>query len=387
MSHKLQLPMKHIPLSLYIHLPWCIRKCPYCDFNSHVAPNTLPEAEYMTALLEDLEQEWPRADGRPLQSIFIGGGTPSLFSPHSIEQLLKKIAQRLKWAPQIEITLEANPGTAEQQKFRDFHHNGINRLSIGVQSFNEQHLKKLGRIHNGSDAKKAIDIAHHVGFKNFNIDLMYGLSQQKVDEALSDLETAISLQPAHLSWYQLTLEPNTLFYQQSPPLPNQDDIFAMEQEGRQLLKVNSYQHYEVSAYAKPNYQCIHNNNYWQFGDYLAIGAGAHGKITAANGDVIRYWKHKHPKQYLSSKNSFIAEEKIITEKELPFEFMLNALRLQKPIAIDLFNRRTGLALSDILLPLTQAKEQGLLQWDNHSIETTALGKKFLNDLLVIFMNH
>ena len=374
------------PLSLYIHLPWCIRKCPYCDFNSHTAPSILPEHTYVDALLNDLAQELDKVVGRPLTSIFIGGGTPSLFSAEALHGLLAGIQGLLPFSKDCEITLEANPGTVEQTRFADFKSIGINRLSIGVQSFQDDKLKTLGRIHDGKTAQTAIAIAHQAGFKNFNIDLMYGLPHQSINDALHDLETAIQLNPQHLSCYQLTLEPNTLFYKQPPPLPADDTIWEMQQALQARLQSAGFNQYEVSAYSKANCQCQHNRNYWEFGDYLGIGAGAHSKLTnLTQQQITRSWKYKHPTIYLDSSKPFTEGEKIINTIDLPFEFMLNALRLYQAIPFTLFETRTGLTHDSILAPLAKGQQQGLLSFTDKEIFLTAQGWNFLNDVLQLFM--
>lgn len=374
-----------IPLTLYIHLPWCVRKCPYCDFNSHALKQTIPENEYIGALIDDLQQNLSTVADRDIKSIFFGGGTPSLFSPVAIEKLLKKIKTFLKINDDIEITLEANPGTVEQERFRGFKQAGINRLSIGIQSFQAEKLKILGRIHDNKDAINAIQAAKSAGFNNFNLDLMYGLPQQSVADALQDLKIAISMQPTHLSWYQLTLEPNTLFYQKPPVLPDQEHIWEMQNQGQALLAEHGFQQYEISAYSLPDYSCQHNLNYWEFGDYLGIGAGAHSKITDINsGKIKRIAKVKHPNDYLNKNKSFIAEEKIINQAELPLEFMMNALRLHKKISLQLFHERTGLTTRAIIKTLNDAKKMDLLTWNDDFLEVTAHGRNFLNNLLQLF---
>lgn len=378
---------QQIPLSLYIHFPWCVRKCPYCDFNSHALKQELPEMAYINALIADLEQDLPRIWGRGISSIFMGGGTPSLFSAAAMDHLLTAIKSRLRMAADIEITMEANPGTVEQSKFEGFRQAGINRLSIGIQSFQADKLKALGRIHDQHQAIQAAQTAKQAGFNNFNLDLMHGLPQQTIAEALQDLETAIGLGPTHLSWYQLTLEPNTFFYRHPPTLPEDDMIWEMQEQGKNLLASCGFSQYEISAYARNNLQSRHNLNYWEFGDYLGIGAGAHSKITDfANMTVRRLHKVKHPKDYLDSNKSFIAEEKIVSATELPLEFMMNALRLNKTISIRLFTERTGLDLSVIDNELNQAKRLGLLNVDSGNITVTRDGQKFLNNLLEIFLS-
>jgi putative oxygen-independent coproporphyrinogen III oxidase len=382
-------------LALYIHIPWCIRKCPYCDFNSHQKrEDVLPETAYINALIDDLEQDIARqAPLRPLTSIFFGGGTPSLFSPESIEKILSAVKTRIPYEnPDIEITLEANPGTFERGKFEEFHSAGINRLSIGVQSFQNDKLSALGRIHDKHAAIQAAETAHTAGFTSFNLDLMYGLPNQTLNDALSDIQTALSLAPPHLSWYQLTLEPNTLFYNQPPPLPPDDALADMQERCQALLADAGLQQYEVSAYSKPGHQCEHNLNYWEFGDYLGIGAGAHGKITETRSNKIsritRTHKTKHPKNYLDSTQPYLASPEgtsVIVANELPFEFMLNALRLYKPIPLSLFETRTGLNAEVIEENLQRAKEKGLLHDDKLFIHPTELGYRFLNDLIGLFI--
>lgn len=377
--------LQMIPLSLYIHIPWCIKKCPYCDFNSHQSPSVIPEKAYIDKLLQDLEQDLSLIWGRKIISIFFGGGTPSLFSPSSYTYLLQQLHARLAFHPDIEITLEANPGTVEQLHFQGFREAGINRLSLGIQSFQSDKLQQLGRIHSAEQAEKAIENALLAGFSNFNIDLMYGLPQQTCDDALFDLKTAISYQPSHLSWYQLTLEPNTHFSRFPPTLPDDDAIWTMQLDGQALLAKNNYEQYEISAYQQNDNPCRHNLNYWQFGDYLGIGAGAHSKITdLASGNVVRTWKTKHPKQYLATTESFIAGERIIPKEELALEFLLNALRLHQPIPISLFEERTQLPFATFDTHWQKAITAGLLERHSQHINTTPLGKRFLNDLLHIF---
>lgn len=374
------------PLSLYIHFPWCIRKCPYCDFNSHTLKTDLPEDEYIDTLIVDLDNDLKKIQTTLLISIFMGGGTPSLFSATALKKLLDAIQQRIEFSPNIEITLEANPGTVEYQRFADYREAGINRLSIGIQSFQTEKLKVLGRIHDAQEAIRAAETAHRAGFTNFNLDLMHGLPQQTLEDGLHDLQTAIALNPTHLSWYQLTLEPNTLFAKKPPQLPHEEIIWELQEQGKHLLKQHGFEQYEISAYAKNNLQSQHNLNYWQFGDYLGIGAGAHSKITnTQTQQIIRTWKVKNPKDYLARKNNFIGEEKIIPAKELPFEFMLNTLRLYQTIPLTLFSVRTGLPLESIKKPLMAAEKKELLTWNETSIQTTDLGRQFYNDLVEIFI--
>jgi putative oxygen-independent coproporphyrinogen III oxidase len=375
-----------IPLSLYIHFPWCIQKCPYCDFNSHTLKSDLPEQEYISALINDLMHDLPAVKHRKVHSIFMGGGTPSLFSPTSISQLLTAIRQNIDFEDEeIEITLEANPGAIEQEKFVGFRQAGINRLSIGVQSFQTHKLTKLGRIHDDNAAKRAATAAVAAGFSNFNLDLMHGLPEQTPEDAIFDLQTAIGFAPPHLSWYQLTLEPNTLFYHQPPVLPRDDSLQQIQTQGHHLLLNNHYQHYEVSAYCREGHQCHHNLNYWKFGDYLGIGAGAHAKMTnTQTGEITRLSKIKHPRDYLSA-NNYIATKEIVEKKQLAFEFMLNALRLQQSIAWTLLEERSGLTSQDILGPLARCQQRGLMCVDKQQFTLTDLGRCFLNDVLTEFI--
>lgn len=374
------------PLSLYIHFPWCIRKCPYCDFNSHTLLTELPEKNYIDLLLIDLQQDLDKLYHRPIVSIFMGGGTPSLFSPDALNYLLVELAKRLEFSDAIEITLEANPGTIEYRRFYAYREAGINRLSLGIQSFSTEKLKILGRIHDADEAIKAVSEAKTAGFTNVNLDLMHGLPRQSVVDGLEELQMAFSLNPTHISWYQLTIEPNTEFYQSPPQLPIEESLWELQERGEEIFKQKNYQHYEISAFSKDGYPCIHNLNYWQFGDYIGIGAGAHSKITHGEKKIIRRaWKHKNPKAYLSQKNGFLAEEKCILAKDLPFEFMLNALRLYQKIPFELFQQRTGLTFSSIEIILQRAQQQGLLTYDAVAMETTALGKRFYNNLLALFM--
>lgn len=377
--------MQNIPLSLYIHMPWCIRKCPYCDFNSHALKNELPEAEYIQRLIVELQQQLSLINHRPIHSIFIGGGTPSLFSPESYGKLFHFIEHTLMLENECEITLEANPGTVEQTNFDGYRQIGINRLSLGVQSFQMDKLKSLGRIHNGDEAIRAMDIARRAGFTNINIDLMHGLPKQTIEDALYDLNMALSLSPTHLSWYQLTLEPNTYFYKHPPRLPKDETLWNIQQRGHQLLTQHRFTHYEVSAYCQPHYRCRHNLNYWEFGDYLGLGAGAHSKITHANGQVSRHANVKNPKRYLDLQQSPIEENKVLTTEELAFEFMLNALRLQQPISYQLFSERTGLTLAHIHQPLQLAQQYQFMQLTDTHLSLTALGTQFLNDVTELFL--
>lgn len=381
--------MKNIPLSLYIHIPWCVRKCPYCDFNSHESSSQSSidqEDEYIKALMADWDNDKQWLHGRQLQSIFIGGGTPSLFSAQAYQKIFDYIQKDCGFSQDIEITLEANPGTVEQEKFNGYRQAGINRLSIGVQSFHPEHLKKLGRIHSSDEAIKALRVAREAGFDNVNLDLMFGLPAQTIEEALSDLQTAINLKPNHLSWYQLTIEPNTVFYRQKPALPDEEIIWDMQEKGQALLASNQYLQYEVSAYAQTNKQSRHNYNYWEFGDYLAIGAGAHGKISMDDG-VFRMQKTRLPKDYLNGliTNKFIASSGFVAQEELAFEFLLNALRLKEGINSQLFFARTGLLLQDYEKKWLFLKNKGLLMNSNERIQCTETGYHHLNYVLQEFL--
>ncbi len=377
------------PLSLYIHLPWCVKKCPYCDFNSHeVATANDEEQVYVEALISDLETELPRIWGRTISSVFIGGGTPSLFSANSIENLMSGLRARLNIHPEIEVTMEANPGTAEAEKFKAYREAGVNRLSIGVQSFNDSYLKSLGRIHDSKEALRAIELAKEAGFENFNIDLMFALPEQNSVDCLSDLQIAVEQSPTHISWYQLTIEPNTVFYSKPPVVPDDDNISIMQEQGQSYLESEGYMQYEISAYAKHKYVSLHNTNYWQFGDYLGIGAGAHGKITnVAEGNITRFSRHKMPKRYieLAGSNAVITETRKLNRNDLALEFMMNALRLKEGVDAGLFLRRTGLPLSIIEKELMQAVDHGLLDWQIDRMKPTNTGQRYLNELLEMFM--
>ena len=373
------------PLALYIHIPWCVRKCPYCDFNSHAASPVLPEEEYVDALLADLDQDLPAVYGRPLSSIFFGGGTPSLFSAAALGRLLAGVEQRIAFAPDIEITLEANPGTFEQDKFVAYRKLGINRLSIGIQSFQPQKLEALGRIHTGDEALRAAEMARRAGFDNFNLDLMHGLPDQSLEEALDDLRQAIALAPTHLSWYQLTLEPNTVFWNQPPELPDDDILWDIQEAGQALLAEHGFSQYEVSAYARPGKAARHNLNYWSFGDFIGIGAGAHGKLSHPDGRIVRTWKTRLPKDYLNPAKQFKAGEKSLAADELPFEFLMNALRLTQGVDAELFAKRTGLPLQSLAAARAEAEQKGLLQVEPTRLVATARGQLFLNDLLQYFL--
>ena len=372
------------PLGLYIHLPWCERKCPYCDFNSHETRD-LPEAQYIDALLQDLDADIPQLHQREVATLFIGGGTPSLFSAPGIARLLKELGNRIALSPTLEATMEANPGSAEADKFAAFRAAGINRLSLGIQSFQDEQLQALGRVHNSEQAHAAIDFARAAGFDSFNIDLMHGLPGQGIESADADLRTALSYQPAHLSWYQLTIEPNTVFHKRPPSLPVEDMLADIQDDGEHLLISNGLQQYEVSAYSQPGFECRHNRNYWSFGDYLGIGAGAHGKITASDGSIQRTAKRRQPGDYMSSAaGAFTASTRVLTRDEIPGEFMLNALRLNQGFTISLFESRTGLPISSIQTQLEQLIDRGLLEQVESTIRTTALGRRFLDSVVAEF---
>lgn len=371
-------------LSLYIHIPWCIKKCPYCDFNSHKSPDSLPEKEYISALLADLKQDLQQFPARELSSIFIGGGTPSLLAAESYALLLNEIQKLLVFAPDIEITMEANPGTAEQKRFADYRKVGINRLSLGIQSFNRTHLQALGRIHDDEQAHKAIEIARRAGFDNLNLDIMHSLPNQTVAQGLEDLSMALKYQPEHLSWYQLTLEPNTVFYKQKPPLPAEDEVFELEEQGFLLLEEEGLKRYEISAFARTNKQSRHNLNYWLFGDYLGIGAGAHGKYTSPKG-IMRTRKHRQPSDYLNPNKPYLAAQEPVLAEDLIFEFMLNATRLDQPIPLNLFTKTTGLALDYLLPKLTLAIEKKLITLNMDHWQVSDLGRKYTNNLQELFL--
>ncbi len=378
----LQLP----PLSLYVHIPWCVRKCPYCDFNSHQADSELPEAQYVKALIEDLQESVPLAQGRALHSIFFGGGTPSLFSPQGIDDILTAAATQFGFEAGIEITMEANPGTFEQKKFTGFRQAGVNRLSIGVQSFNDLQLQALGRIHGSDEAINAVTMARQAGFDNINLDLMHGLPGQSLKDAERDLQQAIDLQTEHLSWYQLTIEPNTEFYSRPPELPIEDALADIQDAGEILLATNGFQQYEVSAYAQAGRRSAHNLNYWQFGDYLGVGAGAHGKTTLlAERTIRRTQKTRAPKHYLDPNKPFLSADYSVTESELPLEFMMNALRLHDGVAIRLFSARTGLPWSAVEHVCRVLEGKGLLQMSEGRLAVTPVGHRYLNEVLAAFM--
>jgi len=373
------------PLSLYIHFPWCVKKCPYCDFNSHEAKGGFPEEEYLAALRLDLEAALPLIWGRKIYTIFIGGGTPSLMSAAGLDRLMSDVRSLLPLDGAAEITMEANPGTFEVEKFKSYRNSGINRLSIGIQSFNGRHLQALGRIHGDGEARRAVEIAHAT-FDNFNLDLMYALPSQTLEEAQQDVATAIGFAPPHLSLYHLTLEPNTYFAKYPPVVPDDDASAEMQDMISAQTSAAGYGHYEVSAYAQAGRQARHNLNYWQFGDYLGIGAGAHSKLSFPH-RVIRQMRYKQPKAYLehSRLGNVVQEETEIGRNDLGFEFMLNALRLNHGFEVNLFSERTGLAVNAIEKSLNQAEAKGLLYRDHKIIRPTALGQRFLNDLQQMFL--
>jgi oxygen-independent coproporphyrinogen-3 oxidase len=378
------------PLSLYVHLPWCVRKCPYCDFNSHERRGELPFSAYVEALVADLDHDLPLAWGRTVQTVFFGGGTPSLFPPDAIDALLQAASSRLRFAPGAEITLETNPGTAEHGRFEGYRAAGVNRLSFGIQSFDDGCLQRLGRIHDSAEAESAVKLAQDAGFDNLNIDLMYALPGQSLAMAERDVERAVALQPAHVSHYQLTLEPNTVFAARPPAgIPDDDASWDMQERCQALLADAGYAQYEVSAYARPGRQCAHNLNYWRFGDYLGIGAGAHGKLTlGAEQAILRRWKVKHPAAYLASAGSAAAiggDERIPAERR-PFEYMLNALRLEEGFVLGDFSARTGLPAAAIAPRLDEAAQRGWLQPVGGRVVPTPLGRRFANDVIGLFLD-
>ena len=373
-----------IPLALYIHFPWCVQKCPYCDFNSHALRDTMPEEQYIQALSADWQQDLKWVGDREISTIFCGGGTPSLFSGNSLRQLLTTIAESVPLKKDVEITLEANPGTLETHSFDALRAAGINRLSVGAQSFQADKLRALGRIHGPEAIYEAMYLAKQAGFTRINLDLMHGLPQQTVEDALYDLQQACQLQPTHLSWYQLTLEPNTPFYRTPPPLPVEDDLILIGDKGEAYLSAQGYRRYEISAYSQNEDQCRHNVNYWQYGDYIGIGAGAHGKITLKDGTIVRTVKKKHPKHYLEG-NGFLQEETVVTQKEALFEFMLNALRLQDQIAWSLLEQRTGWQRLDVFAHCDDLVQKGLMEYNEDYFYLTAMGKCFTNEAISAFL--
>jgi len=377
------------PLSLYVHLPWCVRKCPYCDFNSHEARGPLPFAAYVDALVADLEHDLPLAWGRSVHSVFFGGGTPSLFPADAVDAFLQAASARLRFAPGLEITLETNPGTAEHGRFEDYRAAGVNRLSFGVQTFDDACLQRLGRIHDSAQADAAVKLAQDAGFDNFNLDLMYALPGQTLAMAECDIERAIALQPSHISHYQLTLEPNTVFAARPPSgIPDEDDSWDMQEHCQAMLAAAGFAQYEVSAYARRGRECAHNLNYWHFGDYLGIGAGAHGKLTlGSEQQVLRRWKVKHPAAYLASAGTpaAIGGDETITAGRRPFDYMLNALRLVEGFALTEFESRTGLSRTTIAPELECALDREWITLRDDRVVPTELGRRFTNDVISLFL--
>ena len=380
----LQLP----PLSLYIHLPWSVAKCPYCDFNSHALKGELPEAAYIDALLADLELDLPKVWGRTVHSVFLGGGTPSLFSGAALERLLSGVRARVGLAPDAEITLEANPGTVEHDRFEVYRQAGINRISLGIQTFSDRHLKTLGRIHSADEAARAVESVRAAGFDNFNLDLMWALPSQSMEDALNDIARALTFDPPHLSHYQLTIEPNTVFAARPPELPGEDAAWDIQEASSEQLQQAGLQAYEISAWSRPGRESRHNLNYWRFGDYLGIGAGAHGKITLpAEERIVRTRRKKTPHFYLAAAKdrSFMAEERSIASSDLAFEYFLNRSRLAEPVPWSEFEARTGLNRESISTPIEEALALGLIKVDNAHIRRTERGARFLNDLQRLFL--
>ncbi|MDF7759320.1 radical SAM family heme chaperone HemW [Kosakonia cowanii] len=372
------------PLSLYIHIPWCVQKCPYCDFNSHALKGEVPHDDYVQHLLADLDADAAYAQGREIKTIFIGGGTPSLLSGPAMQTLLDGVRARLPLTSDAEITMEANPGTVEADRFTDYQRAGVNRISIGVQSFSEAKLQRLGRIHGPEEAKRAARLASGLGLRSFNLDLMHGLPDQTLEEALDDLRQAIALDPPHLSWYQLTIEPNTLFSSRPPVLPDDDALWDIFEQGHQILTAAGYQQYETSAYAKPGYQCQHNLNYWRFGDYLGIGCGAHGKVTFADGRILRTAKTRHPRGYMQG--NYVDKQHDVEEQDKPFEFFMNRFRLLEPAARAEFAAYTGLDEATIRPQIEQALALNYLTESATHWQITEHGKLFLNSLLELFLS-
>lgn len=371
------------PLSLYVHVPWCVRKCPYCDFNSHEAAR-IPEQEYVRALLQDLAQDREMAQGRPLGSVFFGGGTPSLFRARSIGAVLEEADRLIGFTRDVEITLETNPGTAEYDNLAGYKSAGVNRISFGIQSFDETHLRTLGRIHSGNEALRAYDLARRADFANINLDLMHGLPQQTLAQAAADLHQALALEPEHISWYQLTIEPNTVFHSRPPTLPEDEVLWDIQEAGQAILARGGFDQYEISAYSRPGRKARHNLNYWQFGDYLAIGAGAHGKITWGDGTIQRFWKTRKPADYLAPDKSFTAGRNPVAQEQQMLEFMMNALRLVEGVPQSWFAERTQLPEAALAQPKAELVRRGLLVDDPARLQATALGLRFLNDILATF---
>ncbi len=374
---------KDIPLSLYVHIPWCEKKCPYCDFNSHILLKSIPEKDYVVSLFKDIDEDKNLTSGRKIKTIFFGGGTPSLFSASSIEKIIEYVDKSFGIDSNAEITLESNPSSSEKEKFKNFLKAGVNRISIGAQSFNDSHLEKLGRLHKGEDAISAVKAAKSAGFKNINIDLMHGLPQQSVNEAKNDLTIGINLGINHISWYQLTIEPNTEFYSRPPALPCTDELAEIYDSGMTLLAKQDFKQYEVSAFTNNGKMSLHNLNYWSFGDYIGIGAGAHGKITLPNNQIIRTKKIKMPEKYMT-KPQFRNPSKPIFISELATEFMMNALRLKNGVPIDYFEKRTGCTYEEIEQKLLDLQSQGLIALDKKRLQTSEFGYRFLNSILEKF---
>ncbi|SKA74180.1 oxygen-independent coproporphyrinogen-3 oxidase [Pantoea ananatis] len=371
------------PLSLYIHIPWCVQKCPYCDFNSHALKDEVPHVEYVQHLLRDLEHDLPLIQGREVRTIFIGGGTPSLLSSSAMQMLMDGVRERLTLTADAEVTMEANPGTVEADRFSAYQLAGINRISIGVQSFSPQKLERLGRIHGPEEAKRAAVLAQGLGLRSFNLDLMHGLPDQSLAEALDDLRQAIALNPPHLSWYQLTIEPNTLFGSRPPTLPDDDALWDIFEQGHQLLTAAGYEQYETSAYAKPGYRCEHNLNYWRFGDYLGIGCGAHGKLTQPDGRIVRTVKVRHPRGFM--KGNYLDKQYDVADEDKPFEFFMNRFRLLEAAPRADFSRYTGLHETLIRPQLDEAIAAGYITESPEHWQITEKGKLFLNSLLELFL--
>jgi oxygen-independent coproporphyrinogen-3 oxidase len=376
------------PLSLYIHIPWCVRKCPYCDFNSHQAPEALPQQDYVNTLLRDLEQELDLVQGRELHSIFFGGGTPSLLSGAAVSDILEGVRRRIPLKTEAEVSLEANPGTAETERFHEYVEAGVNRISLGVQSFNDHHLQTLGRIHTANQAELALELAHGVGLDSVNIELMHRLPGQSIADARADLQRAASYRPSHISWYQLTIEPNTAFYRKPPALPTESILADIQDQGELILDSEGYQQYEVSAYARAGYRCHHNLNYWQFGDYLGIGAGAHSKLTdLPRSRVLRFSRTRLPGDYLAQgEGSFRVAERILGDADLISEYAMNALRLREGFTVRDFTARTGLAAEILNRPLEALLEKGLLELQESRVRATALGRRYLDSVVAEFLD-
>ena len=372
------------PLSLYIHIPWCVQKCPYCDFNSHALKGEVPHEEYVRHLLADLDNDVALTAGREVSTIFIGGGTPSLLSSEAMQLLLDGVRARLPLAADAEITMEANPGTVEADRFSGYQRAGVNRISIGVQSFSPQKLQRLGRIHGPEEAIRAAHLAAGLGLRSFNLDLMHGLPDQSLAEALDDLKQAIALNPPHLSWYQLTIEPNTLFGSRPPVLPDDDSLWDIFEQGDALLRAAGYQQYETSAYAKPGYRCEHNLNYWRFGDYLGVGCGAHGKLTQPDGTILRTVKTRHPRGFMAG--NYQEKQFAVADHDKPFEYFMNRFRLLEAMPRDEFSRYTGLPVAMIRPQIDCALEKGYITENEQSWQITEQGKLFLNSLLELFLS-